>query len=438
MRALCAQLAWPARGPRRGALPCRSDVPIARCLCAVATAQPASCRGVQRTDGSVDVNRQLRVLYDDGNFVAFDKPPDVPMSGAPPAGSDAGTILMAAAARPRESMESLATAAFGRRLWHVHQLDYSTSGVLLYATSADAAAAAGVAFQQRLVTKTYVALVRGHIRSVPCGGEPLLRASDGGLRGGTAGEASKAGAAHAKRRQLVHELARPRHPSVFYSLLVRRARHEMAAAAALAPHHAAAAVATSGADAHAAARDSVAAEASVRQALARHSWGEAKRALQCAGSAGGLSPLAISEGGLSPLAVSAGGLSPLAVAPGDADAVVQGQLDPALVLAAMPWATLATLPWPQCVQHLVQLCYQAAAADVQRYRRSRDAALSAGAAGHYATQRSDAPSAAHGAGSTRVPFVPFRLTWQIAEDQGAAHRMATGTSDRPGKVSANR
>jgi tRNA pseudouridine65 synthase len=49
----------------------------------------------------------------------------------------------------------------GERLWPLHRLDKATSGVLLFARSADAARVWGLAFESGGVRKTYLALVRG-------------------------------------------------------------------------------------------------------------------------------------------------------------------------------------------------------------------------------------------------------------------------------------
>mmetsp|Transcript_2675 Transcript_2675/g.8390 ORF Transcript_2675/g.8390 Transcript_2675/m.8390 type:complete len:239 (-) Transcript_2675:224-940(-) len=49
-------------------------------------------------------------------------------------------------------------------LRHCHQLDYATSGVMLYAVSRKAAAAAALLFQERSAQKEYLALVVGTVR----------------------------------------------------------------------------------------------------------------------------------------------------------------------------------------------------------------------------------------------------------------------------------
>jgi tRNA pseudouridine65 synthase len=55
----------------------------------------------------------------------------------------------------------LAREAIGARVHPVHRLDRATSGVLLFALDPEAAAALGRAFEEGLVHKAYLALVRG-------------------------------------------------------------------------------------------------------------------------------------------------------------------------------------------------------------------------------------------------------------------------------------
>lgn len=46
---------------------------------------------------------------------------------------------------------------------NVHQLDYATSGIFVLALNKKSAAAASKLFSERLVKKTYLALVNGHL-----------------------------------------------------------------------------------------------------------------------------------------------------------------------------------------------------------------------------------------------------------------------------------
>src|SRR5574343_1301780 len=49
----------------------------------------------------------------------------------------------------------------GRPVWPVHRLDKGTSGVLLFALSAEMASALGQAFESGRMNKRYLSLVRG-------------------------------------------------------------------------------------------------------------------------------------------------------------------------------------------------------------------------------------------------------------------------------------
>jgi len=54
-------------------------------------------------------------------------------------------------------------AQIGRRLWVVHRIDRDTSGLVVFAGSADAHRALSLAFEHRQVVKTYVGLVGGEL-----------------------------------------------------------------------------------------------------------------------------------------------------------------------------------------------------------------------------------------------------------------------------------
>ncbi|MDZ4248048.1 MAG: RNA pseudouridine synthase, partial [Patescibacteria group bacterium] len=93
------------------------------------------------------------VLLDDSDFVAVDKPAGLAVH--PGAGRSDGTLLDWLAANVPET---------GKLERHglVHRLDKDTSGVLLAAKTAEAAAVLSKQFKDRTVTKTYLALVRGN------------------------------------------------------------------------------------------------------------------------------------------------------------------------------------------------------------------------------------------------------------------------------------
>lgn len=91
----------------------------------------------------------LSVLHQDAELVAIDKP--------------AGLLVHPSALDRHEEHSALKLLRdqLGARLWPLHRLDKSTSGALLFARSQQAAQRWGPLFEQGLVRKRYLALVRG-------------------------------------------------------------------------------------------------------------------------------------------------------------------------------------------------------------------------------------------------------------------------------------
>lgn len=92
---------------------------------------------------------ELRLLHLDPDLVAIDKP--------------AGLLVHPSALDAHEDRSALQLLRdqLGERLWPLHRLDKGTSGVLLFARHVEAARQWGRAFEQGLVRKRYLALVRG-------------------------------------------------------------------------------------------------------------------------------------------------------------------------------------------------------------------------------------------------------------------------------------
>lgn len=91
----------------------------------------------------------LTLIYEDEHLVAIDKP--------------AGLLVhrtRLAAHEPEAALQQL-RRQLGRTVWPAHRLDRGTSGVLLFARSADVASRLGVMFEQGQMAKRYLALVRG-------------------------------------------------------------------------------------------------------------------------------------------------------------------------------------------------------------------------------------------------------------------------------------
>jgi tRNA pseudouridine65 synthase len=105
----------------------------------------------------------LRLLHVDAELVAIDKP--------------CGLLVHPSALDAHEQRNALHLLRdqLGERLFPLHRLDKATSGVLLFARSAEAARHWGLAFEAGDVRKGYLALVRGW---PPAAGEidyPLAR-----------------------------------------------------------------------------------------------------------------------------------------------------------------------------------------------------------------------------------------------------------------------
>lgn len=88
------------------------------------------------------------VLYEDPAVVVVAKPAGV-------------TVIPARNEPPEDSLHHRLMASRGERLWVVHRLDRGTSGVLLFARSAESHAALNAAFESRKVRKRYRALTLG-------------------------------------------------------------------------------------------------------------------------------------------------------------------------------------------------------------------------------------------------------------------------------------
>ena len=91
----------------------------------------------------------LQILHADEHLVAIDKPPGLLVHR---------TQL---AAGEDEAALQLLRDQLGRTVWPVHRLDRGTSGVLLFALTAEVASLLGAMFEQGQMHKRYLALVRG-------------------------------------------------------------------------------------------------------------------------------------------------------------------------------------------------------------------------------------------------------------------------------------
>ena len=100
----------------------------------------------------------LRVLYEDADVVAIDKPAGMVVHAG--AGVHSGTLVNALLHR----FEALSGVGGALRPGIVHRLDRFTSGVLLVAKNDAAHQALAEQFAGRQVEKTYIALVHGRVK----------------------------------------------------------------------------------------------------------------------------------------------------------------------------------------------------------------------------------------------------------------------------------
>ena len=90
----------------------------------------------------------ITLLYEDDEMVVVDKP--------------AGVAVIPAPGEPSSAcLRDRVAAQIGTRAWVVHRLDRDTSGVVVFARTADAHRMLSMAFDRRDLERRYTALVRG-------------------------------------------------------------------------------------------------------------------------------------------------------------------------------------------------------------------------------------------------------------------------------------
>ncbi len=91
----------------------------------------------------------LDIIYRDENYIAINKP--------------SGLLVHKShmARDVREFALQMLRDQIGLRVYPCHRLDRPTSGVLLFALNSEAAAKMGFIFENRLIEKSYISLVRG-------------------------------------------------------------------------------------------------------------------------------------------------------------------------------------------------------------------------------------------------------------------------------------
>lgn len=91
-----------------------------------------------------------RVLYEDEHMIAYDKPPGLPVMP-----DDGGK---------KWNLRAVLMKKLDGHVIAVHRLDADTSGIVLFARTPKAARALEDAFREHAMQKTYLAMVRGHVR----------------------------------------------------------------------------------------------------------------------------------------------------------------------------------------------------------------------------------------------------------------------------------
>jgi len=134
----------------------------------------------------------LPLLFRDEALLAVAKPP--------------GRIVIPGRGAPELTLLDEAQAENGR-LWVVHRLDRGTSGVLLFARSAEAHRAVNLAFDRQEVEKRYLALVRGALPDELRVEAALSPGRRGRMRVAAVGEARAKAAA--TRLRVVERFTRP-------------------------------------------------------------------------------------------------------------------------------------------------------------------------------------------------------------------------------------
>lgn len=131
----------------------------------------------------------LVVLFEDAHLIVVDKPPGMAVHPAP--GSESGTLVNALLHHCGDSLSGIGGVM---RPGIVHRIDKDTSGVVVFARTAEAHRMLNVAFEQRQVTKGYLAFVAGGLDGVTRIDVPLHEARKGKARPAVPGEP---GAKHA-------------------------------------------------------------------------------------------------------------------------------------------------------------------------------------------------------------------------------------------------
>ena len=120
----------------------------------------------ERAPLAPDASVELRVIYEDDALVVVDKPAGLVVH--PGAGNEGGTLVQGMLARYPE-IAAMAAGAVGDDAYRpgiVHRIDKGTSGLLVVARTATAAASLSAQLAARTVERSYEALAVGHFDAV--------------------------------------------------------------------------------------------------------------------------------------------------------------------------------------------------------------------------------------------------------------------------------
>jgi len=109
------------------------------------------------------------IIFQDEHFVVAHKPPGL-------------LVHRTRISTERTFMLQQLRNQLGQRVYPIHRLDRPTAGLIVFAFSSESASALGKIFQERRVTKTYLAIVRGYTREEGTIDRPLEKDIDGELQ----------------------------------------------------------------------------------------------------------------------------------------------------------------------------------------------------------------------------------------------------------------
>lgn len=106
---------------------------------------------IKGCDARYNYHFKIKIIYCKNDYIIVDKPANLRIDG--------DTSLS-------PTLESVLYPHFPNvpKLYLCHQLDYVTSGVMVFATNSKACGVVGKMFQERTTVKAYLAVVKGHVK----------------------------------------------------------------------------------------------------------------------------------------------------------------------------------------------------------------------------------------------------------------------------------